>query len=123
MNNISCYVAACYSHLPHFSNCTGMGAYVWPLTATEWLMNLVVAPSMQCSLIPRSFPPPVFDCLQYANMEGEGLGDLFMYGEVRQKVDIWGAVPNCNNSHFALTHLWCSECCHCECSGLQPSDR
>ena len=29
------------------------------------------------SLIPRLFPPPVFDRLQYANMEGEGLGDLF----------------------------------------------
>ena len=27
------------------------------------------------SLVPRSFPPPVFDCLQYAKMEGEGLGE------------------------------------------------
>ena len=26
------------------------------------------------SLVPRSFPPPVFDCLQY-KMEGEGLGE------------------------------------------------
>jgi len=29
------------------------------------------------------FPPPVFHCLQYANMEGEGLGDLVMCGDVR----------------------------------------
>ena len=28
------------------------------------------------SLVPRPFPPPVFHRLQYANMEGEGLGDL-----------------------------------------------
>jgi len=27
------------------------------------------------SLIPRQFQPPVFDCLQYANMEGKGLRD------------------------------------------------
>ena len=26
------------------------------------------------SLVPRPFPPPVFDGLQYANTEGEGLG-------------------------------------------------
>jgi len=25
---------------------------------------------------PRPFPPPVFDRLQYANTDGEGLGDL-----------------------------------------------
>ena len=28
-----------------------------------------------CSLVPRPFPPPVFDRLQYAKMEGEGLGE------------------------------------------------
>jgi len=33
---------------------------------------------LECSLISRSasFPPPVFDLLQYANKEWEGLGDL-----------------------------------------------
>ena len=31
----------------------------------------------------RLFPPPVFDHLQYANMEREGLGDLVMCGVVR----------------------------------------
>jgi len=35
------------------------------------------------SLVPRPFPPPVFDYLQFANMEGEGLGDLVMCGYVR----------------------------------------
>jgi len=30
------------------------------------------------SLVPRLFPPPVFDHLQYANTEGEDLGDLFL---------------------------------------------
>ena len=27
------------------------------------------------SLVPRPFPPPVFDCLQYVKIEREGLGD------------------------------------------------
>ena len=35
------------------------------------------------SLVPRPFPPPVFDRLQYANMEGEGLEDLVTCGYVR----------------------------------------
>jgi len=30
----------------------------------------------EASLVPRLFPPLVFDHLQYANLEGEGLGDL-----------------------------------------------
>ena len=29
------------------------------------------------------FPPPVFDCLPYANTEGEGLGDSIMCGDVK----------------------------------------
>ena len=32
-----------------------------------------------CSLVPRPFPPPVFDCLHYAKTEGEGLGERVMY--------------------------------------------
>ena len=50
--------------------------------------NLAVA----SSLIPRPLPPPVFDHLQYANMEGEGLGDLVNTGTIirRQRVDTWG---------------------------------
>ena len=36
------------------------------------------------SLVPWPFPPPVFDRLQYANTEGEGLGDLVTCGYVRQ---------------------------------------
>ena len=35
------------------------------------------------SLVPRPFPPPVFDRLQYANTEGEGLGDLITCGYIR----------------------------------------
>jgi len=35
------------------------------------------------SLVPRPFPPPVFDCLQYANTEGEVLGDLVTCGYVK----------------------------------------
>jgi len=36
------------------------------------------------SLVFRPFPPPVFDRLQYANMEGEGLGDLVTCSYIRQ---------------------------------------
>ena len=35
------------------------------------------------SLVPRPFPPPVFDRLQYANSEGKDLGDLVTCGDVR----------------------------------------
>ena len=35
------------------------------------------------SLIPRLFPPPVFDHLQYASTEGEGLGDLVTCDDIR----------------------------------------
>jgi len=35
------------------------------------------------SLIPRPFPPSVFDRLQYANMEGEDLGNLVTCSDVR----------------------------------------
>jgi len=38
----------------------------------------------QSSLIPRPFPPPVVDCLQYTNTEGEDLGDLVTCGYMRQ---------------------------------------
>jgi len=35
------------------------------------LRNLTLH-TMNYSVIPRLFPPPVFDYLQYANIEGEG---------------------------------------------------
>jgi len=47
---------------------------------TSLLMVMGLQPD---SLIPRPFPPPVFYHLQYANMEGEGLRDLVMCGDVR----------------------------------------
>jgi len=56
----------------------------------------------QCSLIPWPFLLPVFDHLQYVNMEGGGLGDLVTCGNVRdrERVHTWGAVPD---HHFVLT--------------------
>jgi len=36
------------------------------------------------SLVPMPFPRPVFDRLQYANMEGEGLGVLVTCDDVKQ---------------------------------------
>jgi len=40
-------------------------------------------PWVQGSLVPRPFPPPVFDHLQYGNTEEEGLGDMVTCGYVR----------------------------------------
>ena len=38
------------------------------------IINLQTVPAVNaCTLIFRPFPPPVFDRLQYAKMEGEGL--------------------------------------------------
>ena len=42
------------------------------------------------ALSPSYFPPPVFDCYQYASTEKRGWGDLVTCGDVtsgRQKVD------------------------------------
>ena len=44
----------------------------------------VKAGSWLGSFIPRMFPPPVFDCLQYANTEGEGWGGRFGHVQLRQ---------------------------------------
>ena len=54
------------------------------------------------SVIPRLFPPPILDCLQYwyANMGGKAWeiwSHVVMSG--RQRVDTWGAGPDSNNSH------------------------
>ena len=38
-------------------------------------MRLPVGMQSVSSLVPRPFSPPVFDRLQYAKMEGEGLGE------------------------------------------------
>ena len=60
-----------------------------------------------CSLVPRPFPPPVFDRLQYANTKGEGLGDLVTCGTSgRQMVDTRGAVPDNIISSFVSNRPW-----------------
>ena len=38
-----------------------------------------VIEGLRSSLVPRPFPPPVFDRLQYAKMEGEGLRERVTY--------------------------------------------
>ena len=53
------------------------------LIGTVYSYILLVLAGKFPSLITRLFPPPVFDRLQYANMEGEGLGDLVTCGYVR----------------------------------------
>ena len=42
-----------------------------------------------CVSLPRQFPPPVF-FLQYAKMEGEGLGESRAWRQVDVKVDVRG---------------------------------
>jgi len=62
------------------------------------------------SLVPRLFPPPVFDHLQYANMEGKAWeiwSRAVMSG--RQMVDTRGVVPNSSNSRFVSNRPWCYE--------------
>jgi len=59
----------------HTHTCTHMHTHIHTHTHTHTYMPH--------SLVPRPFPPPVFDRLQYANMEGEGLGDLVTCGYIR----------------------------------------
>ena len=57
------------------------------------------------SFVPRPFPPPVFDRLQYAKMEGEELGDLVMcMMSGGQRVDRWGA-----QCAIVVTHKLCDD--------------
>ena len=61
---------------------TGMGPYTGSYTGLiRWPHTLASYTGL--SLVPRPFPPLVFDRLQYANTEGEGLGDLVTCGYVR----------------------------------------
>ena len=39
---------------------------------------------MNYGLVPRPSPPPVFDHLQYADIEGEGQGDLVTSGDITE---------------------------------------
>jgi len=57
----------------------------------EFFMPLTVTGTSR-SLVPRLFPPPVFDHSQYANLKGEGMGDLVMCNDIgRQMVDTEGS--------------------------------
>jgi len=49
----------------------------------EWYQIAGSVERCQLSLVPRLFLPPVFDRLQYANTEGEGLGGVVTCGNVR----------------------------------------
>ena len=57
--------------------------YTNHLATKQLLLKIVELEPYICSLVPRPFPPPVFDRLQYANTEGEGLGDLVTCSYVR----------------------------------------
>jgi len=48
------------------------------------------------SLVPRLFPPPVFDRLLYANMEGDSAWEIWSHAVTssRQRVDTQGVVPD-----------------------------
>ena len=63
-----------------------------------------VIEGLRSSLVPRPFPPPVFDHLQYAKMEGEGLRERVTYmTSGRHEGRREGMVPDrCN---FALISL------------------
>ena len=61
----------------------------------------IYLPILYCSLVPRPFPPLVFDRLQYANTEGKGLGDLVTCSDVglyRQRV--YGHTGRCLKKNF-----------------------
>ena len=47
------------------------------------IATVTLQTAVTSSLVPRPLPPPVFDHLEYANTEGEGLGDLVNTGNVR----------------------------------------
>jgi len=68
---------------------TGRQAYALR-KASHCLYSLLDLRSI--SLFLRPFPPPVFDHLQYANMEREIWSCVVMSD--RQRVDTWGVVPN-----------------------------
>ena len=59
------------SNCEHVNNHAGLT--VWPVQHFCQLWDYLV------SLVPRPFPPPVFDRLKYAKTEGEGLGEGVMY--------------------------------------------
>jgi len=66
------------------------------------------------SLVPRPFPRPLFDCLQYANMEGKAW-EIWSHPVTsgRQMVDTRGAVPDVESQSPFLYYWsegWRPEC-------------
>ena len=57
--------------------------------------RILYAMRIYASLVPRPFPPPVFDRILYAKTEGEGLGErVTCVTSVDVRVDTRGAVPD-----------------------------
>jgi len=50
------------------------GSVWWKEYMCRYVMSVMGV--MVCSLVPRPFTPPVFDRLQYAKTDGEGLGNF-----------------------------------------------
>ena len=59
----------------------------------------------ELSLVPRPFPPPVYDRILYAKTEGEGLGES--RGQVDVRVDTRGVVTDRCNSQTLFLHAVC----------------
>ena len=63
----------------------------WNIYGLGRVIATVTLPTaVTSSLVPRPLPPPVFDHLQYANMEWEGLGDLVNVNTGGFRVDTRG---------------------------------
>ena len=60
--------------------------------------RLCVRMRTRFSLVPRPFPPPVFDRILYAKTEGEGLGEIVTCVTSGRREGTWvdtrGAVPD-----------------------------
>ena len=81
--------------------------------------------------LPGLFPTPVFDlsCLRYANMEGEGQGDLIICGDTKLTEGThMGGGGECPTVSIPILHrpFLVSQTVlmlPCKCSGLKASDR
>ena len=80
-----------------------------PLPLLNSFENAIVLSYPGISLVPRPLPPPVFDCLQFADMEGEGLENFSRMQT--EGSPHGGAVPNKESwSPFLIWSVWGLEC-------------